>query len=50
MRSAHSQNALSGVQRIGLFSFDRGRALWNNDGDGGALYDTQGAVVDEYCY
>jgi endonuclease YncB( thermonuclease family) len=34
----------------GSFSFDYGRAIWNNDGDCGRLYDAQGALVDEYCY
>lgn len=32
------------------FSFGRGSAIWNNQGDCGYLYDTSGAVVSSYCY
>jgi endonuclease YncB( thermonuclease family) len=34
----------------GSFSFDYGRAIWNNDGDCGYLYDPQGTEVSRYCY
>jgi hypothetical protein len=34
----------------GSFSFGSGRAIWNNRGDCGRLYNAQGALVDEYCY
>jgi hypothetical protein len=34
----------------GGFSFGSGRAIWNNDGDCGHLYDQGGAEVDSYCY
>jgi micrococcal nuclease len=34
----------------GSFSFGSGRAIWNNDGDCGYLYDAQGKQVDDYCY
>ena len=32
------------------FSFGSGRAIWNNKGDCGYLYDATGAMVSEYCY
>jgi len=32
------------------FSFGSGRAIWNNKGDCGLLYDAEGALVSEYCY
>ena len=32
------------------FSFGSGRAIWNNKGDCGYLYDATGTVVSEYCY
>ncbi|MCB0077223.1 MAG: lamin tail domain-containing protein [Anaerolineales bacterium] len=32
------------------FSFGRGSAIWNNDGDCGYLYDGTGAQVSQYCY
>jgi hypothetical protein len=32
------------------FSFERGTAIWNNQGDCGYLYDAGGAQVSEYCY
>jgi hypothetical protein len=32
------------------FSFGRGSAIWNNDGDCGFLYDPTGAEVSQYCY
>jgi hypothetical protein len=32
------------------FSFGWGRAIWNNKGDCGRLYDTSGEEVFEYCY
>ena len=32
------------------FSFRSGRAIWNNDGDCGYLYDAGGRLVSEYCY
>jgi hypothetical protein len=32
------------------FSFGIGRAIWNNKGDCGYLYDAGGAQVDDYCY
>jgi micrococcal nuclease len=31
-------------------SFFSGRAIWNNDGDCGRLYDPTGAEVSTYCY
>jgi hypothetical protein len=34
----------------GGFSFGSGRAIWNNDGDCGYLYDGAGAEVSAYCY
>ncbi len=34
----------------GSFSFGWGRAIWNNRGDCGRLYDAQEKQVDEYCY
>jgi micrococcal nuclease len=34
----------------GSFSFDSGRALWNNKGDCGYLYDPRGKQVSDYCY
>jgi hypothetical protein len=34
----------------GSFSFGRGSAIWNNDGDSGYLYDPQGTEVSSYCY
>jgi len=32
------------------FSFGSGRAIWNNKGDCGYLYDASGALVSRYCY
>ena len=32
------------------FSFASDKALWNNKGDCGYLYDATGVQVDEYCY
>jgi len=32
------------------FSFGIGRAIWNNKGDCGYLYDASGALVSRYCY
>lgn len=32
------------------FSFGSGRAIWNNQGDCGHLYDPSGAEVSTYCY
>lgn len=32
------------------FSFGSGKALWNNKGACGFLYDTSGAEVSRYCY
>lgn len=32
------------------FSFGSGRAIWNNKGDCGHLYDASGAMVSQYCY
>lgn len=32
------------------FSFGSGRAIWNNDGDCGYLYDNTGAQVSQRCY
>lgn len=32
------------------FSFGRGSAIWNNDGDCGYLYDAAGQEVSRYCY
>lgn len=34
----------------GGFSFGSGKAIWNNDGDCGSLYDQAGNQVSEYCY
>lgn len=34
----------------GGFSFGIGRAIWNNQGDCGELYNSSGANVSEYCY
>jgi hypothetical protein len=34
----------------GSFSFGRGSAIWNNDGDCGYLYDPQGNEVSKKCY
>jgi endonuclease YncB( thermonuclease family) len=34
----------------GSFSFGRGQAIWNNDGDCGYLFDAGGNQVSEYCY
>jgi micrococcal nuclease len=34
----------------GSFSFGRGQAIWNNDGDCGYLFDPGGNQVSEYCY
>jgi len=34
----------------GGFSFGSGRAIWNNKGDCGVLFDASGQVVSEYCY
>ncbi len=34
----------------GSFSFGRGSAIWNNDGDCGYLYDAEGTEVSSYCY
>jgi len=32
------------------FSFGSGRAIWNNKGDCGYLYDASGTLVSQYCY
>jgi hypothetical protein len=32
------------------FSFGSGKAIWNNEGDCGHLYDANGAEVSTYCY
>jgi competence protein ComEC len=32
------------------FSFGSSKALWNNSGDCGRLYDSGGSLADEYCY
>ena len=32
------------------FSFRSGRAIWNNEGDCGYLYDDEGALVSRKCY
>jgi hypothetical protein len=32
------------------FSFGSGRAIWNNGGDCGYLYDANGNEVSRYCY
>lgn len=32
------------------FSFYRGSAVWNNDGDCGYLYNAAGSQVSRYCY
>ena len=32
------------------FSFGSGKALWNNGGDCGHLYDSNGVEVSTYCY
>jgi hypothetical protein len=32
------------------FSFGSGRALWNNKGDCGYLFDANAAIVSTYCY
>jgi hypothetical protein len=32
------------------FSFGRGSAIWVNSGECGSLYDSNGSLVDEYCY
>jgi endonuclease YncB( thermonuclease family) len=34
----------------GGFRFGSGKAIWNNKGDCGYLYDAGGAEVDQYCY
>jgi endonuclease YncB( thermonuclease family) len=34
----------------GSFSFNRGSAIWDNDGDCGYLYNPKGTQVSEYCY
>jgi micrococcal nuclease len=34
----------------GSFSFGYGRAIWNNQGDCGYLYDSHGTEVSKYCY
>lgn len=34
----------------GSFSFGRGSAIWNNQGDCGYLYNPEGTQVSEYCY
>jgi len=34
----------------GSFSFDYGRAIWNNKGDCGHLYNPAGSEVSTYCY
>jgi micrococcal nuclease len=34
----------------GSFSFNRGSAIWSNDGDCGYLFDPNGNQVSEYCY
>jgi hypothetical protein len=31
-------------------TFGSGRAIWNNDGDCGYLFNAKGALVSEYCY
>ena len=33
-----------------VFSFDYGRAIWNNGGECGYLYDQSGNEVSRYCY
>jgi hypothetical protein len=32
------------------FSFGSGRAIWNNDGDCGYLFDNYGVQIAQYCY
>jgi hypothetical protein len=32
------------------FSFGSGKAIWNNKGDCGHLYDMSGQEVSQYCY
>lgn len=32
------------------FSFGNGRAIWNNGGDCGMLFDNTGVMVSQYCY
>ena len=32
------------------FSFGSGTALWSNSGDCGYLYNSEGALENEYCY
>lgn len=32
------------------FSFGSGKALWNNKGDCGYLYDASGTEISRYCY
>jgi hypothetical protein len=32
------------------FSYGRGSAIWNNDGDCAYLRDSGGVLVDSYCY
>ncbi len=34
----------------GGFTFSSGRAIWNNKGDCGYLYDAAGQLVSQYCY
>jgi hypothetical protein len=34
----------------GAFTFGIGRAIWNNAGDCGYLFNAAGAQVDDYCY
>jgi len=34
----------------GSFSFGIGKAIWNNQGDCGYLYDSKGKQISEYCY
>ena len=34
----------------GTFSFYRGSAIWNNDGDCGYLYNAAGTQASRYCY
>jgi hypothetical protein len=34
----------------GGFSFTSQDPLWNNKGDCGYLYDSQGVLIDDYCY
>ena len=34
----------------GGLTFGIGRAIWNNDGDCGLLYDQAGQLTSKYCY